>query len=188
MTTDEVSQTLKTNRHARAALGIAASHIREGYDVIESIKPTALDEFIEPRGLLAAALGVDPEGEYAEVRAQGRDLLDRTNAYAGGVYAVIHDDDQALSEAMRGRVAIALEQASSGLQLLESVKENLVQTFVDELAELVTAILSATKDAAEFVAEAAKKIAASVLPPWLLWALGGLGLAAAGYFAWKVTR
>jgi len=114
--------------------------------------------------------------------------LDRTNAYAEGIYATIHDDDQPLGEATRGRVAIVLEQVSSNLRLIESIKADLVEPFIDELAELVRAVASATKEAVEFVAAAAEKIVSTVIPRWLWWALGGVGVAVGGYFLWKATK
>lgn len=182
----EVAQGLKSNRHARAALGISAEHLRSGYNVIESVKPSLFDDMLAGRGLLATALGLNVSAAYDEVRAQGRDLLDRTNAYAQGVYAQLPDDDQPLTANMRSQVALAINQAASDLNLLESVQSNLVQSFADDLMELIVAIATATREALDFIATAAKKIVATVVPTWMIWTLGLAGAAVVGLYVYPL--
>lgn len=181
-TTEEAVAALRTNRHARAALGIAAEAIRRGYDVIDTIEPSLLTEiFIAPLGLAQSLTD-------SEIRTQGKDLLDRTNAYAQGVYATIHDDDAILPEATRSRVGVALAQALSDLDLLTKVSNDVVSSFLDDLGELIIAIGDATISSVNFIADKARNLADILIPTWLKWTLGvgiGVGL---GVVIWRYTR
>ena len=178
---DETIAAIKTNRQARAAVGIAASAIRNGYDVIDSIDSSTLDK-------LLFSFFSDSVTGLTGVREQARSLLDRSNAYAGGIFATIRDDDQPVPPATLQRVQVVLENAESDLEVLEAVKADLTQSFYDELGELLSAILAGTEAAARYVAAAANKAIQMVLPTWLKFAIGGGLIVAAGLVAWKVSK
>ncbi|HYM46760.1 MAG TPA: hypothetical protein VES65_11455 [Solirubrobacteraceae bacterium] len=159
-----------------------ADNLRRGYQVIDSIEPSLLTE------VLAPVIGLVAEASDADVRSAGRDLLDRVNAYAEGLYATIHDDDQALEDDTRARVLTAMNQADSDLALLEKIQANLVETFEQDLEDLVAAIGSATEASVKFIADKAKQIVGFVIPPAVWWALGAALILGAGVYAWRLSR
>jgi hypothetical protein len=182
VTTSEAAAALQTNRHGRAALGIAAANLRRGYDVIDDIEPSLGTE------LLAPLIGLVESLTDRDVRDQARDLLDRSNAYAQGLYATLPDDDGPIAPDRRAMVSTALEQAERNLRILEAVRADLVTTFLEDLGELVDAIFEATVKATKFIADKAKQIVASVVPPAVWWVLGGALIVGAGVYAWRLSK
>jgi hypothetical protein len=171
----EAVAALQTNRQARAALGIAADNLRKGYEVIKTIAPSTWDFELEDIG-------------DSQVRQQATDLLDRTNAYAGGIYATIPDDDGELPDATRTRVGVALDQAESNLRLLTTAADQLIQPFMQDLEDLVAAIGTATLEATRFVADKAKLIVGTIVPTWVWYALAGALCVGVGVYAWRIAK
>ena len=179
-TPSQATAALESNRHGRAALGIAAAAIRRGYDVIGTIRPeTALGGLLQAGGVFGG-LG------DSDVRQQATDMLDRANAYAQGLYGMIPDTDDPIDDAMRSRVGVALDTALSDLKVVETVSSALVETFTSDLEDLVNAIASATQASVAWVATQAKQIVASVVPTWVWWVAGGAAVAGLGIYAWRL--
>ncbi len=191
VTTQEAADAIRTNRQGRAALGIAAEAIKRGYEVIDTIEP----------GLLRSIFSTGLIGYYfedqadSEVRQAGRDLLDQANAYAGGIYAVIPDDDNPIDGDTRKRVALALSTAEKDLGMLNEAQASLTESYLDELGDLVQAIEDAASAvaekaaaAAEYIADKAKKVADALIPTWLKWTIGIGVVVIAGAVAWRYTR
>ena len=178
-TTREAAAALVTNRHARAALGIAAANLRRGYQTIDAMRPESWGPFV--------AGGIFGDAGKGDVRQSATELLDQSNAYAVRLYGQIPDTDDPLDEGLRPQILEALNEASSNLSLLESVATALVDTFLDDLGELVNAIAEATVAAAQWIGDKAKQIVSAVVPAWVWWVLGGAVVAAAVVAAARVT-
>lgn len=173
-TIDDLATSLRTHRHGRAALGVAAENLRRAYEVLDTIRPSWQDGMIE-------------DIADAPVREQGRDLLDRTRAYAEGLYATLRDSDDPLPEERRPMIREALSQAESNLQLIERVRGELVQPFVQDMEDTIDAIASATVQSVEFLADKARKVVNAVVPQAVWWLLGGAVIVAAGVAAWRLS-
>jgi hypothetical protein len=185
-TTTDAADALVTNRHGRAALGIAAANIRSGYAVIARITPGVLASVAA--GLSAAAAlvtgGID---QSSSVKASATSLLDRTNAYAVAVYGQLPDNDDPLDESIRPQILEALNEAESNLTLLESVQAGLAESFLEDLADLVNFIAAATIGATKWIADKAKQIVGAVVPTWVWYVLGGALVAGAVAYAVRLA-
>lgn len=119
---------MQTNREARALLGVAADYLRQAYELVSDLT------------------------NMADVQDQARDLLDGTNAYAQGIYAVLPDDDTPVAEDMRPRVQTALASAQRSLKVVAEVRADLEIDYLQALADVVptgaAAIASAAAGAA----------------------------------------
>lgn len=182
MTTDEAAAALQTNRHGRAALGIVAENLQRGYEVADSIRPPLATQIMNP------VFGLVESFTDADLRRTAREMLDVTNAYAGGLFAVLPDDDQPLPANMKANIGEALHQAERNLSILVSVRQNVVQTFLEDLQILVDAIFEVTAEATKYIADKAKKIVGSVVPVQVWYALGAALLVGVGVYAWRLAK
>ncbi len=126
----QVSNMIQTNRQARQLLGIAATHIQQAYQVVETIPSNMW------YGLLRWMRYFDGTSDLAK---QARLLLDRTNAYAQRVYATLPDNDAPVSSIGKKQVNTALAQASSNLQLVSSSANEIHKSLIDDLIDAVNA-------------------------------------------------
>ncbi|HKQ96970.1 MAG TPA: hypothetical protein VJV75_03765 [Candidatus Polarisedimenticolia bacterium] len=115
---------MRTNREARALLGVAADYLHQAFELVPELT------------------------DLGDVQDQARDLLERTNLYATGIYAMIRDDDQPISEDMRPRVQTALLQAQTNLRLVAEVRAELEIDYLEELVSIVPAGAAALAKAA----------------------------------------
>jgi hypothetical protein len=181
LTTSAVAAALVTNRHARAALGIAAQHIRNGFDILDSITESSLP-------IVAQLLSLAETSSDVDVKETGRELLDRTNLNAQAVYGAIPDTDDPLDAYTRGRVGVALENARSDLELLESVRADLSTDFLSDLGDLLSKLADGSQAALRFVASAAKQIVGTIVPTWVWFVLGGAAIVGGGIYAYQVSK
>lgn len=114
----------KTNRQARAQLGVAATYLRRAYELLPELS------------------------SMAGVRDAARELLDRSNLYAQAVYAKLPDDDGPIDETTRAQLREALGQADENLRLVTSVEANLRVDYLRELAGVIPAGIAAVSAAA----------------------------------------
>lgn len=124
---------VQTVGQARAVLGKATELLANGY----------------------ARLG-DLPGDVAEA---AQDLLDGSNAYAGGIYAMLPTADaaqgQQLAAAMAGRVGAALETSRKALRQVEEDADADYWDFLGALQEVLQAVGGAAGDAVQGVVNAA---------------------------------
>jgi len=139
---------MRTHREARALLGVAADYLAQAYALLPDLPSTA------------------------EVREQARDLLDRANAYATGLYAMLHDTDEPIAEDMRPRVQTALSSAQSDLKLVAEVRADLEINYLQALADVLPAGAAAL----------AKAAAGAAADHWML----TVAVALAVLVAWRV--
>lgn len=171
---DNLVARLQTNHHGRAALGLAAKAIRKGFEVTDEIRPSPWDFHLEDIG-------------NSEVRKQARELLERSNAYAQGIYATLPDNAEPLSDIKREYVRTALDSALTNLQLLVSVRRELVQDFTDDMLALLKAIETAGREGLKYISDAAKNIVKTVVPEWVWWVVGAAVIVGGGVAAWRLS-
>lgn len=112
---------MRTNRQARAVLGLIAQYLRRGYEIAQTVP-----SFISP---------IDGTKMAAESM---RSLLDSNNRWAQKVYAAIPDDDAPVSDLNRKKVTLALTQTRSSLALVSSSADDLNRGLAGALADLLT--------------------------------------------------
>lgn len=111
---------IRTNRQARAALGIVAQYLRQGYDIAKTVP-----SFISP---------VDGTKMAA---AQMRSTLDQDNNYARRVYATIPDDDAPVSDLVRQKIGLVLAQTRSTLAIVSTEANDLNRGLTGSLMDLI---------------------------------------------------
>jgi hypothetical protein len=112
---------MRTNRQARAVLGVVAQYLRKGYDIAQTVP-----SFISP---------IDGTKMAAEAM---RSNLDSDNRWSQKVYAAIPDNDDPVSDLNRKKVTIALTQARGTLTLVSSGAEDLNRGLMGSLADLLS--------------------------------------------------
>jgi hypothetical protein len=151
----------KTHQDGRQLLGVATDYLGRAYALVPELTT------------------------WGGVRDNARELLDRVNAYAGGIYAMLHDDGTLLSEQLRKSIGVALNQASEDMLLVESVDANLQWSFLQALADVIPAGIAAIAGAVGSVAfdhwflTIAIAVVALVLLPFLLRRFGAIARVAA---------
>lgn len=112
---------MRTNRQARAVLGVVAKYLRRGYEIAQGVP-----SFVSP---------IDGTKMAAEAM---RSSLDGVNRFAQKVYAGIPDDDAPVSDLNRKKVTLALTQARSNLALVSSAAEDLDRGLIGALSDLLS--------------------------------------------------
>lgn len=161
----------RTNREGRVLLGLAADYLQQAYVLAAQISQVGdwdWRRILDPFAVEDRLTGV------ANVEEEARRLLDISNAYAGGIYATLPDDDSALTEDSRRRIGVALNNAYTDLGLVRSVQSDIQSQFIDSMTEAASVWLDAASGA---VVSVTKLAAASAIDNVGLLAIAAVGLA-----------
>jgi hypothetical protein len=117
---------VRTNRQARAVIGVASHYLSVGYAMIPRLATSSesfFNIFVPDNSL----------------QAEARDLLDRTRVFAEGHYNVTPNDDQPFPAERMPALEAIVDQTMSSLRLLASIDAEMSANFLDEVADVFTA-------------------------------------------------
>lgn len=111
---------VRTDRQARAVLGIVAQYLRQGYEVADNASGGPL-LYLSNR----------------ELKKQFKESLDENNRWAQKVYASIPDDDAPVSPLNLKKVGLALAQARETFAMVKSDADDLNRGLTGALLDMV---------------------------------------------------
>jgi len=147
---DAIADGIKTNRQARAVMGLVAEMLRRGYELVPTISADFAEIFT---------------GSIDELRAQANSALDLDNARAQGIYQLLPDNDDVMEEKHRPRIQLAIEQAQDDISSISKAAAEIAVDYTDEMASIVVPIVKRIVDkVAELPKQLSKGILASIWP------------------------
>lgn len=162
-TAEAITAGIKTNRQGRQVMGLVADMLRDGYNLVPTLKDDFAEGFLGP---LSAP--------FEELREQAISRLDLANAYAQGIYARIHDDDEPFDESLRERVGVSVKQAQQVVSELSKDSDEMAESYLDEMAEIVLPVLQRIIEKVKEIPGGLSK--GILLSIWPLLLLGGIVL------------